>query len=491
MLPFNEIPQSLRVPGAFIEIDPSQAGLAGELPAVVIVGQKLATGTAPAGELTRISSVKDAEAKGGAGSMLAQMVSSWRENEILMDLYALPLNDLADGAAATGTITLTAPVTEAGVASLYIAARRVQIGFAKDDTPAAQATKIAAAITAAGAEIPAAATASGAVVTLTARHKGTAGNTIDLRLGLYGESVPAGFSANLSAMAGGAGDPDLSEIESMLGGREFWYMALGHTDNAGYAALHTETQRRYAFPAMRGMRVFSAVRGQFEDAASFGEDKNYEHICAVAISTLPTSVWEFGAAHGAATAAKLFNNPVKSAEGTPIKGVVGVKQEYFEGADLTQLNSLLWKGMSIIEVGSDGSCFVKRPISLYQERSDGSADDTYLDIGVAEVMDRIRYEQRNGAVKEFRGTIAAKDKSEYKPGTPVTTADDVRAFLLDLYKETLTYDYAWTQNVAAYKASLLVEQNPNNPNRFDYCDKPIINSPFYILAGRAQFRRKS
>ena len=46
------------------------------------------------------------------------------------------------------------------------------------------------------------------------------------------------------------------------------------------------------------------------------------------------------------------------------------------------------------------SCYIKRLISMYQYRSDGSADDAYLDINVAEVMERIRYEQRIGAIQK-------------------------------------------------------------------------------------------
>ncbi|MCL2162351.1 MAG: phage tail protein, partial [Betaproteobacteria bacterium] len=68
---FSEVPQALRYPGVYIEIDGSQAGLGADLPVVLLVGQKLDTGSAPAGEVVRITSVEDAVKKAGAGSMLA------------------------------------------------------------------------------------------------------------------------------------------------------------------------------------------------------------------------------------------------------------------------------------------------------------------------------------------------------------------------------------------------------------------------------------
>ena len=187
----------------------------------------------------------------------------------------------------------------------------------------------------------------------------------------------------------------------------------------------------------------------------------------------------------AAAAPRLYNNPVISLEGTPLPGLkadVGYN-------DFTNGNSLLFKGMSLMEVGKDGSCYIKRLISMYQYRSDGSSDDAYLDINVAEVMERIRYEQRIGAIQKFRGTVAAKTDEGYRPGLPITTEDGVKAFLLSLYKNVLMAEYGWVQAYSYYKGTLFVEQDPDNPSRFNFRDDPVVNSPFYILAGRSSFRK--
>ena len=126
---------------------------------------------------------------------------------------------------------------------------------------------------------------------------------------------------------------------------------------------------------------------------------------------------------------------------------------------------------------------------MYQQRSDGSSDDAYLDINVAEVMERIRYEQRMGAIKRFRGSTAAKTNEGYRPGLKITTEDSVRAYLLSLYKNVLLGEYGWVQAYSYYKDSLVVEQDANNPSRFNFTDDPVINSPFYILAGRSVFHK--
>lgn len=484
MISFQTIPSALRYPGAYVEIDGSQAGLGGDLPAVLLVGQKLASGTAAAGEITLLSGVEDAKAKAGAGSMLAQMAARYRAIDPTLDLYMLPYADAAAGVQATGTIVVTAAPTAAGTLALYIAGRVVQVAVSAGQATTAVAVAIAAAITAAGADIPVTATAATSTVTLTARHKGSCGNAIDLRLALYGEATPAGLALTLSAMSGGSGDPLPGDLASILGQRWFRYVALGINDAATIAAWHAESQRRYKPPIQAGFRAFTAFRGDYTAAVAYGSAQNAEHLCALGIGINPTPAWEAAAILTAAAAPKLWNNPVESLEGIPLPGMIGAT--YF---DWSNANSLLYKGISLMAVARDGACTIKRLISMYQFRPDGSADDAFLDINTAEAMERIRYEQRVGAIQRFTGTAAAKSNEGYRPGLRITTTDDVRAYLLSLYKNRLMQEFGWVQAYEYYKASLTVEQDPTNPSRFNYRDEPILLSPFYILAGRAVFRK--
>lgn len=482
MISFAQVPAALRYPGAYIEVDGTQAGLGGDIPAVLLVGQKLPAGTAPAGEITQLSGVQDAINKAGAGSMLAQMAKRYRDIDPTLDLYMLPYADNGAGVQATGTITVTAVPTTAGTLALYIAGKLVSVAMATGQTPTQIAAAIAAAINAAGTEIPVTAAAAAAVVTLTARHKGSCGNNIDLRLNLYREAAVAGLALTLAAMAGGAGDPAPGALTTMLGQQWFRYIALGINDAATLAAWHTESQLRYKPPIQAGFRAFTAMRGDYTAAVAYGTAGNYEHISALSLEINPTSTWEAAAMVTAAAAPRLFNNPVESLEGVALPGMIGKTYH-----DWTNANSLLFKGMSVMQVGKDGSCSIKRLISMYQYRPDGSADDAFLDINTAEVMERIRYEQRIGAIKRFTGTAAAKSNEGYRPGLRITTEDDVRAFLLSLYKHTLMEEYGWTQAYDYYKEHVVVEQDPTNPSRFNYRDTPVLLSPYYILAGRDVF----
>lgn len=484
MISFNSVPAALRYPGVYVEVDGSQAGLGGDLPTVLLVGQKLATGTAAAGTLTRISSINDAIAKAGAGSMLAAMAARYRAIDSVFDVFLLPYSDNAAGVQATGTITVNAAPTAAGTLALYVAGSLVSVGITAVMTVAQVATAIAAAINLADTALPVTASANAAVCTLTARHKGTCGNAVDMRLNLFSEPLPAGLGLSLAGMSGGVGDPAPGDLAAMLGNNRFWYIALGMNDAATLAAWHTESQRRYQPPIQAGFRAFTAHRGDYATAAAFGETKNYEHIVDLALELNPNTTWEAATTLAAAAAPALFANPAQSLEGIPLKGLLGVT--YF---DFTNANSLLYKGMSIMSITRDGACTIKRLISMYQFRADGSADDGYLDINAAELMERIRYEQRIGAIKRFAGTAAAKSPEGYRPGLRITTIDDITAYLLTLYKDTLMRENGWVQDYDYYKSQLLVEQDATNPSRFNYRDAPVLLSPFYILAGRGQFRK--
>lgn len=489
---YNEIPQALRYPGAYIEIDGSQAGLGSGLPAVLLVGLRLPSGTAPAGEVVRIGSVRDAQIKAGAGSMLAQMAASYRKVDQTFDLYMLPFDDeSARGSMpATGSIEVLSSPTSDGVLSLYIAQRAVGVQMWKLQTPYQNAQAIAQAINAWGDDMPVTASSSDGLVVLTAKQCGLTGSDIDLRLNLYGETMPEGMTVSINAMTGGSlaqfgsSFHDSDTFITLLEQQWFRYVVLGINDQITIAAWHNASQRRYKPPVQAGFRIFAAHRGDYLTAAQFGSFQNCEHITMLSLGINPTTTWEAAATVAAAAAPKLYNNPVMSLEGTPLPGLVGVSYH-----DWTQANSLLYSGMSVMEVARDGSCYIKRLISMYQHRSDGSADDAYLDINVAEVMERIRYEQRMGAIQRFRGTVAAKTDEGFRPGLPITTEDSVRAFLLSLYKHTLMAEYGWVQGYDYYKDSLIVEQDPQNPSRFNFRDNPVVNSPFYILAGRAVFRK--
>ena len=121
--------------------------------------------------------VDQANSLWGQGSMIARMVAAFMAGNPAQKLYAAGVPEPTAGVVATGTITVAAAPTAAGLLNLYIAGQRVQIGVASTDTMSNVATKIAAAV-AASPDLPVTASVTGAAVTLTTKWKGASGNDI-------------------------------------------------------------------------------------------------------------------------------------------------------------------------------------------------------------------------------------------------------------------------------------------------------------------------
>lgn len=489
---FDFIPDALRFPGAFVEIDPSRAGSSDDMPAVLLVGHKLAAGTAPAGEIIIGSSIEDVMTKAGGRSMLADMMRDFRARDPYSDVFILPLSDNAAGVFATATITVTAAATADGTLQLYIDDRLVSVAITSTMTTANIATAIAAAITAAvpaallnGKNIPCDASATASVVTLTALHKGTGGNSLDLRTNMFADDrTPTGLALTISGFANGAGDPALPNVDVLLEPRWFKSIVLGINNTATLTGWHAAMLKRYQPPIQQESQGYVAHRGDYAAAYALGDTLNYPLLSVLSLELNPVSTWRGAAIYAAACSYKLQSSPGESLEGRLLANMKGVKYHTF-----TQANSLLFKGISIMEIDAAGNCYVKRPISTYQKRSDGSADDAYLDINTIAILGRIRYLQRTGATQRFRGSTAAKSSEGFKPGLKITTPESVKAFLLSLYKNTLQYEEALVQDYDFYKANLQVEQDAKNPSRFNFTDTPVIVSPYYNLAGKNQFRK--
>ncbi|CDF98949.1 Putative Tail sheath protein [Avibacterium paragallinarum JF4211] len=120
---YNEIPNAIRVPLAYIEFDNTQAtsGTPAILHKVLMLGTKLASGSAVAGQAVRVLNVSQAKQLFGRGSQLARMVEVFKQHNTTLDLWVLPLDENSAGSKATGKIKLTGTATQAGVLNVMIA----------------------------------------------------------------------------------------------------------------------------------------------------------------------------------------------------------------------------------------------------------------------------------------------------------------------------------------------------------------------------------
>ncbi len=260
---FNQIPDDLRVPLAYIEFDNSRAntGAVTSQHRRLVIGQMRSSGTATAGELIRVTRPDQGQPLFGEGSMLAEMVRATLDTDQFIETWAIALEDDAAGQAATGSIQISSPPTAAGTLVLYIAGQRIRVGVAADDEVADVATNAAAAINALG-RLPVTASAATDTVTLTCRWKGATGNDIDLRANYYsGEELPAGLALTFTAMSGGTANPDIAPAIAGMAGTWFKTVVMPYTDTANLDALAAELEERWGpIKASDGV-AYAAFRG--------------------------------------------------------------------------------------------------------------------------------------------------------------------------------------------------------------------------------------
>ena len=177
---------------------------------VLIVGQKLAAGTAVSGELIQDHPNDGTEdALFGAASHVGGMVREFKKLNKRSRLDIIALDDAA-GTAATAIDTVTGAATAAGSFYISIASEKnhkYKISVAAADAATDIGDAIAAAVTA-DLNAPFSAANLAGVVTFTAKNLGTIANDWSVKI----TGTVAGVSHALTGWAAGATDPSLTGV---------------------------------------------------------------------------------------------------------------------------------------------------------------------------------------------------------------------------------------------------------------------------------------
>src|SRR5574343_613161 len=261
---FNQVPSNLRVPFVTAEFDSSQAAQGPALLAyrALLIGQKLVAGTQAADTLVKVTSADQVVTLAGRGSMLHRMALAWFASNNVTELWIGVLADNGAGVAAAGTICL------------YLGGERITVGVNAGDTVGTIATAISTAINA-KTDLPVTASPSAGVVTVTFRHKGTIGNSYDMRLNYRdGEALPAGVAITIVAMASGETNPTLTALIAAMG--DTWFHVIGHpyTDATSLTALETELASRASSMRMIDGLAITSASGSQGTLTSLGGGRN-------------------------------------------------------------------------------------------------------------------------------------------------------------------------------------------------------------------------
>jgi phage tail sheath gpL-like len=492
---FANIPANIKVPLYRVEVDPSMAGLPTINLRALLVGVMTADGEAAVDVPLPIASQQQADTAFGEGSELARMFKAFFANNFANEVWGLPVADPVGSTAGTGNITVTTPPTAAGTVHLYIGGEHVPVNVAPGD----DATTIAAAIAAAindDVSLPVTAANALGVVTLTSVFKGVNANDIGVSVNHYGsrggEQLPPGIEIALPAtgfLTGGNGVPDFTAAILNLGEEPYEYVAMPYTDTTALFDWDQEfgftDQGRWGWQRELFGHVFSAKRGTYADLLTFGDLQNspVESIMAVEVAS-PSPVYEWAAAYTAKAQRALINDPARPLQALTLNKIkpAGVHKRF----DFIELNSLASTGMAIQKPGADNQPMIAREQTTYQVNSYGQPDDAYELVTTLATLAKVLRNQKHAVTSKYPRHKLANDGTKFGPGQAIVTPGIVKGELIAQYQQDM-YN-GLVEDLSNFKRHLLVERDPNNPNRLSVLYPPDLINQLRIFAVLAQFR---
>lgn len=482
---FNSIPLNFRVPGQYLEFNNTQAqqGLVTVPQRILLIGQKLAAGSAAAGVPIAVQSADQVGALAGRGSMLHQMARQLFAVNMFTPVYILPLADAMGASASTRTVTLAGTATENGEIALYVGDTRYSIPVALGATAASLATAIETVI-AADADAYVTADAVAAVVTLTARNAGIDAGEIGVTVSRYsGESIPLGITVTIAALTEGTVNPSIANALTALG--DVWYPTIVQpfTDGANMAAFKAELADRFDGIRQIDGYGFSAKAATVNALVALATAENFQCVSLIDTADCLTPAYAVAAAVAGADAGD--PDPGRPRQTLVLAGVLGKNET--GRRTLTERNTLLDAGVSTLYIDAAGVVRIERLTTTYRLNAYGLRDDSYFDTESLHLLSNLRYTVRARFSQKYPRHKLGRDGST---GANVMTPGTARAEFVSLYRQWM--ELGWVEGGTAldqFKADIVVEIDATDPNRLNAILPPDLINQLRVLASSVQFRR--
>ncbi|MDH0355708.1 phage tail sheath subtilisin-like domain-containing protein [Morganella sp. GD04133] len=486
-VPFATIPQNLRTPLFFVELDNSMANTATATQRTLLIGQMLDGAAGKDSMPERITSGTQAAERFGRGSMLHTEADAYFRNDTAGEVWALPLADDEKQTAAAGKLKITSAANDTGVISLYVAGIRVQMAVVATDSAEAIATGLTTVINR-NANLPVTAEAKEDTISLTAKNKGAHGNGIDIRLNyrgqMGGENTPSGFEMTITAMSGGNGSPDLLNGLANLKDRSFDFIVNPYTDTASLDVVKTFLADRWAWDKQLYGHSYGVITGTYGQLADFGEKRNDQHASLLGVNGSPSPDYQWSAAYTGAITQSLRNDPGRPLQTLVISGVLPPDDTSI--LELTERNNLLHSGISTFTVDDDGTVRVENIITTYQKNAYGDNDDSYLQVETLYLLMFVSRYLRTQVTSKFGRMKLAEDGTRFAPGAAIVTPNVIKAELIAQYG-FLEFN-GHVQDAKGFAKGLKVERNSQNPNRVDVLWTGTLINQLRVFALLNQFR---
>lgn len=508
-LNFNNLPDSVRTPGVYVEIDNSRAlkGLYSNPHKALIIGHKntIATpniGTKASETLVEVTRESYAEGYFGAGSEIARMIEKFKKNNPNTECYAIALS--------TGTTTQNYwsinPSGAFAVASLcngggtyYLLINGILVStvltsaWSKIDVCSAIASVINSMDS-----LPVTASVHGAGVAktshliITAKNSGETGNYIDIRdaRDYYNWiSYPSALSTTAVSITNnsiGAGTLSLASAWAIVDNEQFHYIIHSCTDSTNLTSIEGELEDRWEpLEDLPGIG-FTSYRATQANLTTLGNGRNSPYHCIFGMYASPSDPAEVAAALGGIAAKYLNDDPARPLHYLELKGILPplVDSRFTR----SERDILLYDGIATYVVDSTGSKVqIERLITTYQKNSTGVLDASYLDVTTLATLSEIRYQVKARLLSRFispRYKLAG-DTYAVQPGSYITTPSAIKSELIALFAELELAGLV--EDLSSFKDNIVVERDTGDQTRVNILLPPDLCNGLEILGVKLEF----
>lgn len=491
---FNTIPSDIRTPNAFVEIDNSRAlkGLAANPHKALLIGQKIAAGSASVEVVKEITRANLADGFFGPGSELARMCNVFKEANPNTELHAIAIS-AAGGVLASGTIAFSTnmSITTAGTWNLMFNGKQIPVELEALWSVADVGSAVVAKVNGLTySQLPMVLSTNAASdILVTAVLSGEAGNYLDFRDNFFaGQSRPAGLvlsTASFVGMAGGTTNPDLGDVWTVIENTQYQYICQPYVDATNLTEIEGELSDRFGPMIEKQGHGFVGVQATVASATTIGNSRNSPHNTIIALYDSPTDPMELGAVLCAVAAKNLNNDPARPLHFLQLPNIVAppVASRFTQA----ERNILLFDGVATFIVDTGGNVLIERCITTYQSNALGLPDWSYLDIQTLATLSEIRYQFLVRMTNRFiipRFKLADDTfpvQAGQKIATPRTIKYEIVALFTQLRNEGLI------ENLDDFVDNLIVERDVSDRNRVNTLLPPDMINQFRVLAGQIQF----
>jgi len=468
----------------------------------LIIGQGIGSGFT-AGVPFRVYSPSQVDAACRPGSQISRMMEAYLSEDPGAEIWALPLADAGAAVAAAKPLTITGPATGDGVISLYVGGRLLSVPVTAGDSASVMGATIQAmlgvdeaAAAALGSRYACTASNNAGVVTFTARNKGAAGNSIDLRVNYLGEAgaerMPAGVaitelaSADYVKLKSGATDPDLSTIGAMMTDKRYQFVANPYTVAPALTKFKTEFSDtavgRWGYMRQTYGGVFAALNDTAANMASFST-ANDPHMSICGMEGTPTPADEMAAAYCGSAAASIRIHPVVPLNNRAIRWIKPYSVED-DRLGYTERELMLRNGITPLIVSDSGDVMIQRAITSYNKNTYGGKDDSYFDISIPYQNDYVMSRLHSVVENSMANKVLVDNTANPRPDVPTISPKQIHSKMVAEYADM--EGMGIVENTKVFAKLLVV--NKVGKGTVEVGFKPDYTEGLHVLKFMLEFR---